>query len=357
MGSESNLNNANPFAPGNAAPRLQPADVAAMVERSLGKEAAAAHEVIATLEGAINDVFRIRVGAQEFALRVRLRENVFRYEKDLLKETVAATYLAADTAPGKTGHNETILDRSIGEARQARQGLASALLPRTVYQDTSRTLVPFPWLLQHWGDGALLLQGTDEAYLRTGKALAELHENGFERFRPTLNDPWQSAGDWIRNMRDEGEKLSDGLGLVLPWQALQEAAGRQVTGFCLNHNDLQPFNIIASEDEILFIDWDNLQIGPPEFDLVKLKYWTECGTDGFLRPNRTKFEWFLTGYQNANGRRISADIFSFCETVWLLRVMRFETTRAVQGHLPTQPFRGADYYRDCLISLFEGKQE
>ena len=334
---------------------LRSTDLAAIVKRALGADAAEAFEHVATIKGAINDVFRIRVGPRDYALRLRLRENVFRYEKNLLKETVAATYLASDTVPGATECNENVLDWCIGQARQARQGAANGLLPKVVYQDLSRTIVPFPWLLQLWVDGKPLSDETGDAYCNTGKALAGLHLCGFQRFRPSFNDPWQDAGDWIATLRAEGEGLAARLDLGLPWEALQEETVRQVTGFCLNHNDLQPFNVIASDGEILFIDWDNLQIGPPEFDLVKLKYWTECGADGFLGPNDAKFDRFLAGYQNVTGRRISAGVFRFCEIIWLLRVTDFETMRAAQGHQPVRPFRGADHYRDCLKTLLKGK--
>lgn len=334
---------------------LDAEDLKAIVTRALGPEAACSMELVATIGGAINDVFRIRIGSQDYALRVRLRENLFAYEHNLIKETLAANFLASEKKGGIWTDNETVLDQCLGAIGQPVKNSRCRLLPQVFFQDGSRDLVPFPWLLQEWASGELVASTTRDHFESIGKALAGLHASGFPRFRISFNDPWREGGDWLDQMCTKGETIAARLGLTIPWQALREEALPQVIGFCLNHNDLQPFNIIASNGEIRFIDWDNLQIGPPEFDLVKLKYWTDCGEDGLFRSNPEKYRRFLAGYQQVAGQGIQDGVFRLCETVWLLRVMSFETARISEGHRPAAPFREPDHYRKCLKTLFEGR--
>ena len=329
-------------------------DLAALVGAALGRSASAGWELVETISGAINDVYRIRVGQTDYALRVRWRETDFRYERNLLKEAVAAAYLAAKTTSGASDQNEKALDQSLEQLGQQSLPDPVGMLPRLVFLDTSRTIIPVPWLLQEWVPGILVAHGVSQHYKRTGTALARLHERGFSRFRTSFHSPWQDRKHWLEAMKTEGQVLSVELGIAIPWDGLLSGIGPETLEFCLNHNDLQPFNIIASGDRILFIDWDNLQIGPPEFDLVKLKHWTDCCEDGFFRQNAAKFELFRSAYQEACRRQVSEAVFRLCETVWLLRVTSFETKRAANGHRPIRPFRGPEHYRDQLKFLIEG---
>jgi len=333
---------------------LRAEDLRAILEHALGQDAALSMEVVATISGVINEVFRIRTGGQDYALRVRLRETIFRYEKELLKEIIASRFLASDRVDGYADANETILDEVLGSWRASGAVEGSSLLPRMIFQDLSRSIVPYPWVLQGWVQGPLLAAAPGEHYRSAGAAVAGLHAAGFTRFKPSLDDPWRDKSDWLATLRSEGEKLATGLGVDVPWALLLEDVDGQIDGFCLNHNDLQPFNVIASEDGILLIDWDNLQIGPPEFDLVKLKHWTDCDEDGFFRPNPEKYAAFLAGYRAKRGRPLQDAVARVCEVIWLLRVASFETGRAARGRRQAPPFREAGYYLDCLNTLIEG---
>lgn len=311
-------------------------------------------EVGEKFHGTINDVYRIRFGLQEYALRIRTREEFFAYEKNIIKDAVAGRLLTSMAAGGQGWETETAFDAIVNDTTACLHGgpVTSPISPQIVFYDHRRQIIPYLWTLQIWSSGSTPRIGETHFYAAAGASLAHLHSLKFDRFKTRLDSEWLEAESWTSTFQEEIRERLAFLGIDFPHRnfELTMSGGKR---FCLNHNDLQPLNIIIDDNGAAsLIDWDNLQIAPPEFDLVKLKYWTGV-VDGFLSQSEMDYRVFLESYLKHSGHAFDPEIFRFCELVWLLRVASFEKRRQNGGEEIPKPFPPVQYYLTAIEQLIE----
>jgi Ser/Thr protein kinase RdoA (MazF antagonist) len=302
-------------------------------------------DIIEVRRGTINDVYRVIVGGHDLALRMRARASIFAYEKHLAKEALAGQFLSTCSPSSGLATNELAFEKAVElvSTRQCGGPVQSPISPLVIHYDQSLKTVPLVWTLQPWLVGASPQSGNLAAYAAIGSQLANLHKVRFSRFRQRLDGPWRDAGEWLSALTAEIFDRAGSLGLNTV--SLADFGGVIAPdSFCLTHNDLQPQNIIFAQDgTVSLIDWDNLQLAPPEFDLVKLKHWTVM-REGMLAASRPEYQAFLEAYLAASTHRIDPTLLDFCELVWLLRVAAFEKRRKLEGEETPKPFPPVEYY-------------
>ena len=152
-------------------------------------------------------------------------------------------------------------------------------VPRVVDGDGSALLLEY---VPHAG-----LPGSEEAGLRTGRALARIQGERFPR--PGLLDadlrvpePFPSALEGLRQWA--GECLAGGAGERLGGRApavraLWEREEARLDGACgdvvLVHSDFKPANVkwLPAERDVLVLDWEFAWAGPPLLDVGMLLRW------------------------------------------------------------------------------------
>lgn len=298
--------------------------------------------IISTRCGTINDVIQFVVGGEEYILRIRTREEYFRYEREASKEPIVARFLASPRAASSCASEDLEgIARSIAAMPIAR-AITHPLGADILIYDHSRQTIPFLWTIQKFLDGRLLSDTpVDSAYRALGNALALLHRHAFHRHTTSFFGEWKSAADWFEVARAEIiRRLQD-----TPFKGRHPgppASPRPAT-LALVHNDLQPSNVIIANGCARLIDWDNAQIAPRELDLVKLKHWTAMDlVSGTLTPHARLYAAFLAGYAEMGGS-YDPELMYFCELLWLTRIHTFEKERAGEHGTPP-PFPPAEYY-------------
>ncbi|WP_373689007.1 phosphotransferase family protein [Streptomyces sp. Rer75] len=121
--------------------------------------------------------------------------------------------------------------------------------------------------------------GTTVARGRTGAGTRRRHRAGRAAHPAPLWDVAPRAprlGGWERLANDPravarlaalAPKTAEALDQHLRWE---ERLGKTTAGNTLVHGDLYPFNILLTEDRVVFVDWPHAWIGPAHADLVML---------------------------------------------------------------------------------------
>jgi aminoglycoside phosphotransferase (APT) family kinase protein len=304
-------------------------------------------------QGAINDIYRLAVDDKHYCLRVRARNDIFAYEKTLLKEAVIGRFLEAMNYDDRR-RPEAVLDGIIADVGRELKGgpVPNPISPSILFYDQSLETIPYLWTLQEWIIGEPVDAGRDSArYNALGEMVATLHRTKFESFRRSLLSEWLPAGQWIETCADEIGTISKAYDLRINLDAIIEPIESDELSFSMTHNDIQPLNVIATQKHLFLIDWDNCQIAPPELDLVKIKYWTARDPTGFLSSDVALYRAFLEGYVTKRGAAFNQKIFQVCELLWLSRVFRFEFERERTGYKPAPPFSNAASYRHAIAMI------
>ena len=101
-----------------------------------------------------------------------------------------------------------------------------------------------------------------------------------ERLTPApqfeLTDSAPRLGGWARLSNTPGALAR--LTTLAPWTAadldlhlaLEGHLDEAIAGQTLTHGDLYPFNILLTEERVIFVDWPHAWIGPAHADLVML---------------------------------------------------------------------------------------
>jgi aminoglycoside phosphotransferase (APT) family kinase protein len=294
--------------------------------------------------------------------RVPFDNREFRYEPDIIKEVFAVTLV--NQAQGVLGDAQVA--ELIKELLEVKRGtsLEHPRLRRILYFDWTRTRLPYPFFFFEWVEGTLLWeQPVVGNYEQAGALLASLHRVQFENFYENIFNIHHVPRSWTDHLRiclnrelaraefHLPDKLVDRLNradfsVVKP--------GRP----CLVHNDFSGANVLFDQSGAAhIIDWDNWVVDCAELDLVKMKYWTAIGRDGFLGHRSGLFDAFLAAYNAAAPEPASMARLKAYEHLWLLRCFNFEKARASAGEdrSETEGWRhvypGADFYLELLSEI------
>jgi aminoglycoside phosphotransferase (APT) family kinase protein len=192
---------------------------------------------------------------------------------------------------------------------------------------------------------------------RAAAAIADIHAVAFEGGTPdllTLAGPKSDFASWIgaaieRELaRGPIDARIDGYARAV----MRAAAG--AAHWTLVHNDLHGLHLIhdPAAGRIGIIDWDNALVAPAELDFVKLKHWTKVDPrTGHLSSDVPRYAAIVSAYAARAGRALDAGVFRACETLWLLRVWRFEVERRLAGRPTPKLFAGPETYRAELDRL------
>lgn len=316
-----------------------------------------------TRSGTFNLVVKLTYGARRLGVRLALNQQHFRYERDLIKEVFAVTLLRQGGADLTDERAAALVKALMAEPRGT---VMSHEAVRTIlHYDWSMRDLPYPFFVFEWVEGkALWEEPSAERYHAAGRALAGVHKVRFEHFYENILIIHERPRSWRDHLRVCLNRELARAGLHLP-AGLSERlekldfsrldAGRP----CLVHNDYSGANIIidpAGAPHI--IDWDNWVVDCAELDLVKMKYWTAIGVEGWLTHRPDLYAAFLDGYRASADLPIDEGRLRAYEYLWLLRCFNFEIS--CEATLGTGPlgddgwrhvYPRASYYLDLLESL------
>lgn len=177
-------------------------------------------------------------------------------------------------------------------SNQARElGLST---PKILITDTSRYIIPFDFQIQEMADGFSVkelqekrLKNIDSVLVSLTRSLAKFHQIHLTKFGPL--DPtsfFTNTDKRPRGIFESWQKFlmtnfQNHLDECLEIQAINEKQYSKILSFqsqyniddfvpTLLHNDLSKDNILVNGDEIKFIDWNDVIIGDPIYDLANL---------------------------------------------------------------------------------------
>jgi hypothetical protein len=316
-----------------------------------------------TRAGTFNRVIKFDYGERCIGVRVALDRRHFRYEKDVIKEVFAISLLNRVEQPIDDSRAREIVEALMA----APQGtnLTHPAVRTILYYDWSMTVLPYPFFVFEWIEGAVLWeQPFVDHYHLAGKLLGGLHKVRFENFYENIFSIHHKPRSWRDHLRVCINRELARAEMHLPERLvarLHEAdLSKMSQGLpCLVHNDFSGGNVVIDlDDRPHVIDWDNWVVDCAELDLVKMKYWTAIGREGRLTHRAGLFEAFLQGYKEAAPEPYSPARLLAYEYLWLLRGFNFERAREADQLEPeTTPdswrhvYPDSRYYSDLLQDL------
>lgn len=324
----------------------------ALLARAFGARAEGAR-VEAPIDGAINRTFPVLLDDTRYALRLRVNESGFRYEKGIAKSALVGAIHAAKRG-GAT-------DREAAAAKAG--GEAPPHAPTLHYWSDGDATWPLPWEIASWcpGEavGAADAKPSADAMARAANAIADIHDVAFDGGKADLLNLTGSEPDfaaWVGGAIERELARGPVPGAIDGYARAIARKARAAARWTMVHNDLHGLHLIddPAAERLWIIDWDNALVAPPELDFVKLKHWTriDAGT-GHLSADPAMYGAILAAYEAKTGRGLDRDVFAACEALWLLRVWRFESERRAQGRPTPVLFAGPEIYRAALDRLAE----
>lgn len=324
----------------------------ALLARAFGARAGIAR-LDAPIDGAINRTFPVTLEDSRYALRLRVNEAGFRYEKGIAKAALVGAIHAAKRAGAS--------DDTAAAAKP--NGEAPPHAPKLHHWSDGDDLWPLPWEIAGWcpGDaiGAANVKPSADALIRAAHAIADIHGVTFDGGKADLLNlagPGHDFASWVGGAIDRELARGPVPGAIDGYARAIARKAKQSVRWTLVHNDLHGLHLIddAAAKRIWIIDWDNALVAPPELDFVKLKHWTRIdAATGHLSADAATYDAILSAYQSKTGRALDPDVFAACEALWLLRVWRFESERREQGRPTPILFAGPEIYRAALDRLAE----
>jgi aminoglycoside phosphotransferase (APT) family kinase protein len=324
----------------------------ALLARVFGARAAGAW-IDAPIDGAINRTFPVRLDDTRYALRLRVNEAGFRYEKGIAKSALVGAIHAAK--------RDGASDRAAAAAKP--NGKAPPHAPRLHHWSDGDDLWPLPWEIAAWcpGDaiGAANAKPSADALIRAAHAIADIHGVTFDGGKADLLNlagPDQDFASWVGGAIERELARGPVPGAIDVYARAVSRKAKPAARWTLVHNDLHGLHLIddTAAKRLWIIDWDNALVAPPELDFVKLKHWTRIdAATGHLSADAPMYGAMLQAYETKTGRKLDADVFAACEALWLLRVWRFESERREQGRPTPILFSGPEIYRAALDRLAE----
>ena len=312
------------------------------------------------LSGNINTIVKVESAGRMYGLRVRIQEQVYRYEPAIVKEAFVSQLLGQDG----TGSSDADIGRLFDHLLSARCGMlstaAETVLPWLEYYDWTREVVAHPYCVYQWVEGAPLWETPQaDLYHAAGQALAQIHTVQFTDFYADFLSIGKQPVQWTerfwgaldQEIPEARRRLSNTLGQSL--EALSVPQAFTLTP-CLVHNDYAPGNILVQDGGVAaVIDWDNAVIDAPPLDFVKMKYWTAKNMSGQLGHDPALFKAFVDGYGPAGPEIVESLAFALYEVLWLLRVFNFECSKQEQGLDRAPGYPAAAVYEDFLAKALD----
>ena len=324
----------------------------ALLARVFGARAAAVR-IDAPIDGAINRTFPVALDDMRYALRLRVNEAGFRYEKGIAKSALVGAIHAAK--------RDGASDRDAAAAKP--NGKAPPHAPQLHHWSNGDDLWSLPWEIAGWcpGDaiGAAGATPSADALARAAHAIADIHAVAFDGGKADLLNlagPDQDFASWVGGAIERELARGPVPGAIDGYARAIAHKAKPAARWTLVHNDLHGLHLIddAAAKRLWIIDWDNALVAPPELDFVKLKHWTRIDVaTGHLSADAAMYGAILSAYEAKTGRALDHDVFAACEALWLLRVWRFESERRDQGRPTPILFAGPDIYRAALDRLAE----
>lgn len=306
------------------------------------------------LTGNINTIVKVAVSGRSYGLRVRVYEQVYRYEPDLIKEAFVL-WLMRHAA---NGPRDTEAAAAFAQLRATRHGTGtdhSEVLPLVRYYDWSRQQLPHPYCIYEWVEGVPLWEKPEvQLYTLSGQTLARIHQIQFAAFYADFFSIGERPVSWHERYRSAFDKEMVAAQDRLPQPLLDALRALAVPSSisiapCLVHNDFAPGNILVRDGTIAaVIDWDNAAIDVPHLDFVKMKYWTAKDAKGELGHDPRLFSAFVSGYGTAGREIVSSPLFVLYEVLWLLRVFNFECSKEEQKLSRAPGYPAAAVYEKYL---------
>jgi hypothetical protein len=303
--------------------------------------------------GSINQVFRIRIGESEAALRVRHNEQDFQYEKGVFKEVIVARLLAAFEQDEHAGLDKAISE--IWEGTLCSRSCGTIAFPagaNILHYDFTKLAFSGPWAIFGWAGETLNGGFGPEHAARLGGMVSRIHNLKFKRAGLSLHtlhlDGAGLIAEWTREIycrnQKTGRDIIEERPLRRKLELLKDEIGSsEPLSLVLCHNDLQCTNVTMSGDAMHILDWDNAQIAPRDLDFVKLAHWSTLGQDGYFEPDAAIFSSFCAGYGVSEDAIKQSAIFRLAEILWLFRVYEFAKRTGT-----AKPFWPASRYASLL---------
>jgi Phosphotransferase enzyme family len=310
--------------------------------------------VCEVFSGNINTIVKVDIEGQNYGLRVRTHEQVYRYEPDLIKEAFVIWLLDHAGAVKDDAEVATAFS-AIRTVRCGATASSNGMLPPVLYYDWSRRRLAHPYCVYRWVEGVPLWSTPEtRLYALAGQQLAKIHQIVFSAFYTDFLSIGQQPVRWSSRYRSALEReVAAARGRLRGsiMDALRQLAipDTVTCAPCLVHNDFSPGNILVRDNTIAaVIDWDNAVIDSAHLDFVKMKYWTVKNARGELAYEPGLFTAFVDGYGTAGRELVGSPIFTLYEVLWLLRVFNFEQAKEEQGIARTPGYPAAATYTEFL---------
>ena len=331
-------------------------------------------KIIGQLSGTFNQIFKINSGRKHYSIRVRVAEDLFRYDYRILKEVLVSNLQRQGSNRGFVDEISVafaVRQAKVDQADCAIRGLQEGWLGPAVYGHGIKDDRPF--IVTEWLDG-----NTGQAfanapnYRKLGRAIASLHRIHFAKAYESLEKSGAELSEYLDAVSKEIMDRNLSSGQIVERDQLDSWVSRRLASskerfrqtnsvFTICHNDLHPFNLFEMNGTIKAIDWDNAVIAHPFVDFVKCKYWSAV-SGGYLGISFDHFNEFCAGYQIEAGERdvsanfafreVEADpLFQLHEMRWLFRIWSFETARHASGNDHPGPFPGPAHYEPLIWNL------
>lgn len=318
-----------------------------------------------TCEGSFSVILRFQVEKEDYALRIRLRESDFGFEK-VVKEPFAILVL------NSYGFSDRELGIEIQKLhRQQYCGLLEhPFIGKFYYSDWSKRfdILPYTFSIYQWKKGKSLYSApTFEHFQSAGKLLANLHQKTFLSCYSSileigskpllLHDSILSVAisQYEKAFTNGGSKAI--LDELIKWINLKinKLPVTYKAVFC--HYDFSGSNLIIGEDNttIFALDFDNWKVSICEDDFSKLFHWTVINPITHKRTSSPKhIENFMEGYRSGGGT-VDECLLHIKEAEWLFRVYAHSLYRECTDFEEYQQssFPSSRYYEQAISMLLE----
>lgn len=294
--------------------------------------------------GNINLIFKLNVNNKDYGLRIRVNENIFKYEKNFFKEMAINRWFKYHDKD-KLIDEICLFHNNFDEINSNSE--SNNISPYIIYNDFSRTLIPYPYCIYVWCNGDnLWCHKNKSLYFNAGRKLKEIHSLKFDAFYDDFNSIGINKLDWSMkfNLSIDKEFLIlknyvDGCYFEQIKKFRCKIPSKLVVTPSLVHNDFSGGNILVDNNDIqTIIDWDNAVIDSAELDFIKMKYWTIIDEHGCLVHDNVLFDSFVSGYGVSKDFTRSA-LFMCYEVLWLTRIVNFEFSKNLNENVKLEKYK------------------
>ncbi|NJM72096.1 MAG: phosphotransferase [Scytonema sp. RU_4_4] len=316
-------------------------------------------------EGSFNIVFRFQAATWDYALRIRIRDSDFGFEK-IAKEPFA---ILALQNPNSSDQNIGTTIQNLYQQKYC-DFMEHPFVGKVYYSNWSKRIktLPYTFSIYEWKEGKPLYSVPKPQYFEAaGKLLAEFHQRTFSSCYLTITDigtkPF-SLKDEILNTATQQYKTSlmNGgsetlLNELIEWINTYTCnlLPNYEAVFC--HYDFSGSNIVVDEDQsaVFALDFDNWRVSVCETDFPKLFHWTIIDPlTGKRTSSPERIEDFMRGYRTGGGI-INEQLLHLKEAEWLLRVyahslLQERTNSEKYRH---SSFPSSRYYEQAIFALLQ----